>query len=263
MGIRKYNIFIEENDYMRCYTEDKQNSFIFDKDVYEELSKSYWRYEKKDNQFKSSRNDTVVSLSGFLKHVYNENKARRIDKSTHDYRKCNLSFGNKYIDCGDYYRVTTNQGKDFLIDKDDYELVSSYSSWYINDNGYVQGYYPGSCNHGHTLLHRLVMGVTVKEGDVYVDHIHHNTLDNRKSELRIVTNSQNNMNTGLRSNNTSGYTGIRKMSINGKTKWEAHVWQKGKYIHLGEFWNLEDAIKARIQGEEKYYGEYAYRVNNG
>lgn len=263
MGIRKYNIFEEENDYMRCYTEDKQYSFIFDKDAYEELSKTYWRYEPKNNQFKSNVNNTGVSLSGFLKTFYNANKARRIDKTIHDYRKCNLSFGNQYIDRGDYYEVTTNQGKNFLIDKDDYDLVSSYSSWYINRNGYVQGYYPNSYDHGHTLLHRLVMGVKVKEGDVYVDHIHHNTLDNRKSELRIVTNSQNNMNTGLRSNNTSGYTGIRKMNVNGKTKWEAHVWQKGRYIHLGEYWNLQDAIDARIRGEEKYYGDYAYRVNNG
>ena len=46
-----------------------------------------------------------------------------------------------------------------------------------------------------------------KEGDV-IDHIFHKKFDNRKSQLRFVTHSQNQMNRDIGKNNTSGYRGI-------------------------------------------------------
>ena len=64
------------------------------------------------------------------------------------------------------------------------------------------------------------------------------------------------MNRGLQSNNASGATGVywHKQS----SKWVAFIQNNRKHIHLGSFENFEDAVKARKDGEEKYFGEFSY-----
>lgn len=89
-----------------------------------------------------------------------------------------------------------------------------------------------------------------------VDHINHNTFDNRKSNLRIVTVSQNNMNKGLRRDNTTGYTGVVWSNVSGK--YLANIKINQKRIHLGTFSKIEDAVRARREAEEKYFGEYRF-----
>lgn len=101
-------------------------------------------------------------------------------------------------------------------------------------------------------MHRLVMNVT--ESDVVVDHIYHNTTDNRKSQLRIASVSQNSMNTVKRKDNTSGVTGV---SLD-NNRWSSQITCDGKLIHLGRFNTFEEAVSARKVAEEKYFGEYAY-----
>ena len=88
----------------------------------------------------------------------------------------------------------------------------------------------------------------------FVDHINHNVKDNRKSNLRIVTNNQNQMNAKLRKNNTSSCTGVYKI----KNKWVANIQINKKRIQLGTFTCFEDAVQARKLAEEKYFGEYSY-----
>lgn len=64
------------------------------------------------------------------------------------------------------------------------------------------------------------------------------------------------MNKSKPSNNTSGHTGISyDYSAN---KWRARLRVKNKTINIGRYTNLEDAIKARKEAEEKYFGEYSY-----
>ena len=72
--------------------------------------------------------------------------------------------------------------------------------------------------------------------------------------LRLVNRTQNNMNTGLRSNNTSGHTGVAWDKS--KRKWVAKIQIGGKAKFLGRYTDVEKAIKARIEAEEKYFGEY-------
>lgn len=144
----------------------------------------------------------------------------------------------------------TNKGEPFYFDKEDYDLIKKYT-WYIGKNGYVS-----STTEKHsriTYLHRLVMNAPYGK---YIDHINHNPLDNRKENLRIVTNGQNLMNASIRKNNTSGIRGVNKQN----NKWRARIQIDGNCIELGNFYNKEDAIKARKDAEEKYFGEYAYKL---
>lgn len=83
---------------------------------------------------------------------------------------------------------TSNTNKEFYFDMEDYDRIKNYC-WYENDNGYVVT----QRNRKTIRMHRLVLNLS-PEDDIQVDHIFHNTLDNRKRYLRLATNAQNNMN---------------------------------------------------------------------
>jgi hypothetical protein len=97
-------------------------------------------------------------------------------------------------------------------------------------------------------LHRWIMGEPV---GLYVDHINNNTLDNRRSNLRICTNSANLRNGRKRSNNTSGNTGVS--FVKRDKKWSAVIRVKYKVISLGRYFSFDEAVKARKEAEIKYW----------
>ena len=152
---------------------------------------------------------------------------------------------NTYDLSGEYGIGYTSKGEEFWFDLEDYNLIKDYC-WFIDNKGYVASY---NAN-GSKLFHRQLMN-----GD-YIDHISHNTRDNRKSNLRNVTSSQNNMNASKRSDNTSGVTGVSRHK--GIQKWRARINVSGKEVNLGYFKTFEDAVKARKEAEDKYFGEYSY-----
>ena len=81
-----------------------------------------------------------------------------------------------------------------------------------------------------------------------IDHINHIRTDNRLINLREVDYVGNGRNRSLRKDNTSGTTGVRFA----KERWHVKIKVHGKYIHLGCFVNLDEAIKARKEAEKKY-----------
>ena len=101
-------------------------------------------------------------------------------------------------------------------------------------------------------MHRLVMNAS--EG-MDIDHRHRKTNDNRKSQLREVTRSQNLMNRGIQKNSISGVTGVTWYKKN--SKWIAQIYVNEKRIYLGSFTNIEDAIQARLEAEKKYFGGFS------
>lgn len=102
-------------------------------------------------------------------------------------------------------------------------------------------------------LHRIVCPAPLGS---FVDHINGNRLDNRRSNLRVVTKSQNNQNNQkLSSRNRSGKTGVSWEEDAGK--WRAQIALNHKARFLGLFSELNQAIKARREAELKYFGEYA------
>lgn len=152
----------------------------------------------------------------------------------------------------EYYIGYTQSGKEFYFDKEYYDVVKQYC-WDIDSkNGYVKTI-DRINNTGKLYLHRLIMGC--KKGDgITVDHIDRNKVDCRKLNLRFVTRCQNNMNAGIRSDNISGVKGVCWNKR--RNKWEAKITVNKQDIHLGYFSRFEDAVKARENGEEEYFGEY-------
>jgi len=130
------------------------------------------------------------------------------------------------------------------IDLDDIETIIKYK-WSCQSVGYVQHVTP---MREMLLLHRFIMNAPKGK---YVDHINHDTLDNRRSNLRIVTPHQSNLNQHIRSDNTSGHKGVSWYERD--LMWESYINTKGKKIFLGKFKELQDAIDARKEAEDKYF----------
>lgn len=125
-----------------------------------------------------------------------------------------------------------------IIDAEDVNKIR-YTKWKLSASGYAANTPKFSGSNKH--MHREILGT-----DQFVDHINHNTLDNRKSNLRIVTKAQNMMN--------SNFKGV---SPNG-CKWYAHIKINQKMLNLGNYLDEEEALYARWYAEQVLFKEFAY-----
>jgi len=87
-----------------------------------------------------------------------------------------------------------------------------------------------------------------------VDHQDRCKTNNHISNLRWATHTENNQNASIKSNNTSGTTGVS--FHRGAQKWMAQIKADGRNINLGYFREKTDAIVARQEAEMTYFGEY-------
>lgn len=161
---------------------------------------------------------------------------------------------------GDYaeiylYNNEEEHIKSAIIDIEDVDSCKKYK-WSLTKDGYVLTYKNGK----YIYLHRLLLNA--KEGE-YVDHINFNTLDNKKNNLRVCTNAQNLQHRSkLTKINTSGYHGISFDKE--KNKWQVEIQYNKHRKFVGYFKEINDAIIARKEAEEKYFGEYkSFAAING
>jgi len=125
-----------------------------------------------------------------------------------------------------------------LVSPEDLSDVLRYK-WRVDSCGYVSATLPQdrAGKQAKLRLHRYVMKASAS---IMVDHINGDRKDNRRSNLRFVTCSENLQNrTALSSNNTSGYRGVRWSSQ--AKKWSAQATVAGKFFHLGFFVSRYDA----------------------
>lgn len=161
---------------------------------------------------------------------------------------------NEIISCDDHaeivlYDVRNEEKARAVIDIDRVNDITGVK-WYQRPDGYVATSNYRGC--GYRYLHSILLG---KEGrDLYVDHRDRDRLNNRKSNLRIATPSQNGMNKNIRSNNTSGRVGVHWSSSN--KKWCAMIGGNGQHTNLGYFDDFDDAVACREAAERERFGEF-------
>jgi hypothetical protein len=97
-------------------------------------------------------------------------------------------------------------------------------------------------NRKRVYLHRWIMGLPPGRTPV-VDHINRDTLDNRRENLRLVTTSENNRNSGLSISNTSGFIGVAVVNDSGN--WRAYASSNNKQINIGVWPTKELAAVGR------------------
>lgn len=162
---------------------------------------------------------------------------------------------NATEDRGDYLEVDvstpTYPDTWCKIDHADSELVTGTSNrWHAFRPALATGAYVAKTAGRKTyFIHRLVMD---PPPDMEVDHINGDTLDNRRSNLRVVTHKENGKNMSRSKRNKTGVTGVFHSPDRG---FFAHI--SGNY--LGVFKDLDEAVAARKQAER----EHGYHPNHG
>lgn len=142
--------------------------------------------------------------------------------------------------------VSKTHGKfTVLLDDEDYKKIRSLGKWNVHK---VRDLFYAQKRIGEKIMemHRYITGA--KKGE-YVDHINHNTLDNRRCNIRVTTNAANLRNGRLRKNNKSGNVGVGFYF----GKWYAGIKVNYKRINLGTFKSKSQAIEARKQAEKLYW----------
>ena len=144
-------------------------------------------------------------------------------------------------------RILLTQGQFAVVDAINYEWLSQHK-WCAWWNKGTQSYYAvrGNSKDGKKYMiymHREILGL-VKGDKRYSDHINHRTLDNRESNLRIVTHQQNHFN----QKNPKGYTWHKHAK-----KYMSQICMNGKMINLGYFNNAKEAHVAYLEAKKKYH----------
>jgi hypothetical protein len=154
-----------------------------------------------------------------------------------------------------YRRIFLTQDQVTLVSLEDFQ---DRFGWYAMkmDGEYVAArkVWHGSTRVNEYMARRIMQA---PEG-VQVDHKNGNHLDNRRLNLRLATNQQNQCNRGPQCNNTSGYKGVTWHKYD--QRWKAQIWVNQKNHNLGSFDDPVEAAKAYDAAALELHGRFA-RLN--
>lgn len=122
-----------------------------------------------------------------------------------------------------------------LLDDDDYDKFIKEKPLRVKFDKTINNFY---VYQNLVAVHRII---TNCPKGMCVDHINRNTLDNRKCNLRVCTQQENNNNRKVRCTCKTGYPGIH---IEGKTgKYITRIIYNGHRYYIGKYDTLEEAAK--------------------
>lgn len=158
-----------------------------------------------------------------------------------------------------FRKIKLTQGKYALVDVEDYEKLIAMGKWCYLDrpsrHGYAGKFDP------ETQKTKFMQGFIIQKPNdsIFIDHINMKTLDNRKSNLRLCTKSQNCCNSPSRTTKrrSSQYKGV--CFLQKKKSWLTQVYIGGKRVFRKTFRSETEAALAYNKYAAKYHGEFAYR----
>lgn len=149
------------------------------------------------------------------------------------------------------YLVPLSNGGVAVIDDVDSDKVK-HRTWRLSRDGYAMAMMRvGERKYRITALHRVIMGCSYRDGKI-VDHRNFNTLDCRRSNLRIATKQQNQIHQKGHSGAVSSFKGVSHIS-SGRS-WRARLCHR----HLGCYATEAEAAKSYDRAAKEQYGAFAF-----
>ena len=133
-------------------------------------------------------------------------------------------------------------------------LGTTRKTGWINDKGYLIIEINGKNYRTNRLAWLWVHGYLP---EFRIDHEDRDKLNNKISNLRPCTNSQNMANIGITNANSSGYRGV--VWFKRDQCWRAQIMHNYKQIHIGYFKDIKEAAKAYNTKALELQGEFAYQ----
>ncbi len=148
--------------------------------------------------------------------------------------------------------IQLTKGRVTFVDDEDFDWLSQWK-WYASSgtNGYFYAIRPARGT--IVFMHRLILK---PEKSQVVDHANHDSLDNRKENIRICTNQQNQFNQLPQVGKTSKYKGVSWKETH--KKWYVDIKLNGKKTFIGQFDDEVEAARAYNTKAREYFGEFAY-----
>lgn len=172
---------------------------------------------------------------------------------------------NKYSIEGDIVKILleSKYGNYYtILDLDDFnnKIKNITAKWNIRGKedlyaqrtfgvGKIDGVYHNNTQNMHFLIINCPKGM-------FIDHINHNTLDNRKCNLRVISCQENDTHRkGANKNNKSGYRNVFWNSAIGK--WSVNICKNYQHMHIGDFDDVNEAGRAAEEARKKYFGKFS------
>ncbi len=155
-------------------------------------------------------------------------------------------------------KILLTRGQCAIVDDSDFPSLNK-NRWYALWSACTKSFYavrksPRSEGHKTIGMARVILGIADKK--MNADHINHDTLDNRRTNLRAATHAQNRQNRrGAQSNSATGVLGVYPCKKTGG--FQAQIRTNGRVVHLGLFDNIKEASAARAMASIRYHGEFA------
>lgn len=147
--------------------------------------------------------------------------------------------------------ISLTHGQNAIVDAGDYDWLNKWY-WQAHWDAKMHSFYAmrtGPRPERKCIsMHNLILGHRA-------DHINHNTLDNRRVNLRKATHRQNMRNKRRYRSNTTGYVGVVYCARLGK--FAARITVNKNRIHLGLYTSAKEAAYARDQAAKKLHGKFA------
>lgn len=188
-----------------------------------------------NNEIYEVRRDIIVRGESRSCGCITKELTRELGKSGKQYSEYDLS--------GEFGIGYTAKGEEFYFDLEDFDLIKN-ECWRLDKDGYVVT--------NKLKMHRIILGLTDKTQQV--DHIHFRNNDNRKENIRVCSNTENNRNKKISKHNKSGIIGVSYESD--RNKWKCTISFDGTNI-IRRFDDMNSAILERLNLENELFKNFA------